>query len=88
MSTVDLPEFARRLCLANHRRDFDNANQADKRVPCGQHLAEARATIFLTTPAGAKSLNVIIDCFPPAEPARSSLPGEDLRWLGLPLEGS
>jgi hypothetical protein len=81
--TVSVQEFARRVCLANHRRDFDNAQPAERTVPCGTHTAEARATLHLTQPEGAKTLGVIIDMLEPAKVARPerTLPAEDLGWI-------
>ncbi len=58
--------FAKMLCKANHRRDFDNANPADSRVPCGAHIAEARSLHFLLTPRGKRSLGVLIELLPPS----------------------
>ncbi len=78
---IPVTELARRLCLANHRRDFDNARPSERTVPCGVHTAQARGLYFLIAPDGEKSLDVIIGLVPSSTPAVTA-PADNLAWIG------
>lgn len=54
---VSVVELARRLCVRTHPT-LSSTNQP---VPCGQHIANARAYYHLLTPEGTHEFEVIRD---------------------------
>jgi hypothetical protein len=57
---LTIEEYARRLCVANHRADLEPGAQMPK-VPCGLHRIEATRTWGYTQPTGRASLLVTIE---------------------------